>query len=576
MYRAEFERLLANIAARFINLPAAEMSGEMPDALKCIGEFAGVDRVSLLSLADDGSTKAACHWSRPGVAPLTSGFTNGSASDYPWWLQRRKRFETIHVPRVEALPADGAGRAALQAHGIQSMLEVPMIAGASLIGLLGWSSDTATVWSSDDIALLKMAGEMFASALHRQQVEREHAELEDRVRRSQQLDAVGRLAGGLAHDFNNQLTVIKGSAQFLLEGLKASDPLRKDAERIRATVDRGAQLVRQLLAFSRRQCSEPEVLNMNDVLKEIIPMLRAMLSEHIELQVQVAPALWPVVADRGQLEQVLVNLTVNAKDAVLSPEVDPRRALITLGATNVGLDPSASVLFGEPVDPGGYVMLTIGDTGCGMTTEVQERLFEPFFTTKKRGKGTGLGLSTVFGIIRQHRGHVSCASEPGVGTTFRVYLRRATDALAAAGTNLPGHSARDGLLSGGISAREEHPAVVLVAEDEQDVREIIRRALEHARYRVHVAGSVPEAVVTAAQLADPIDLLVTDLSMPGGSGKILAEMLSPAHPAMKVLYVSGYLDAPIDKRGTCSARLLHKPFSIDSLLRDVRELLAES
>ena len=448
-----------------------------------------------------------------------------------------------------------------------------MIAAGSLIGAFGLCADTEKAWRTEDVALLEMAGEMFASAVHRQQAEQERCELEERVRRSQQLDAVGRLAGGLAHDFNNQLTVIKGSAQFLLEGLKDGDPLRKDAERIRATVDRGAQLVRQLLAFSRRQRSVPEVLDMNDLLKEMVPMLRAMLAEHIEWQVHAAPALWPVLADRGQIEQVLINLTVNARDAVVAPEVDPRRAIITLEAANVGLDPSASVLFGERVDPGGYVMLTLSDTGCGMSTAVQERIFEPFFTTKKRGKGTGLGLSTVFGIVRQHRGHISCASGPGVGTTFRVYLPRATDALAVADAARSGDATGDGLRACGSLARESHPAVVLVAEDEQDVREIIRRALERARYRVHVAGSLPEAVLAAAQLSDPIDLLVTDLSMPGGSGEILAQMLSPAHPSMKVLYVSGYLDAPIDNRGSSGARLLHKPFSIDSLLRDVRELL---
>ena len=376
---------------------------------------------------------------------------------------------------------------------------------------------------------------------------------------------IGRLAGGIAHDFNNQLTVIKGCVQFLLEAMPANDPGREDAERISATVDRGARLVRQLLAFSRTQKIQPRPLSLPDLVNEMVAMFRSLLGEQVLPRVRAAAGLWRVRADPAQIEQVIMNLVVNARDAMVAPGERFPAGTLTVEMANVELDERAFRPTVEAVAPGRYVMLAVSDTGSGMSAEVRRQIFEPFFTTKESGRGTGLGLSTVFGIVKQHRGYVLCDSEPGQGATFRVYLPRDEEEGEAPAEELA-LMAAPGLPRG-------ETVTALVVDDDPEVREIVRRGLEASGYRVYTAGGVEEALAVAATTEGPIQLLVTDVVMPGESGRVLAERLLATYAALKVLFISGYFDDGFAGPEVPGAFFLQKPFSPDEMARKAREIL---
>jgi PAS domain S-box-containing protein len=378
---------------------------------------------------------------------------------------------------------------------------------------------------------------------------------------------IGRLAGGIAHDFNNQLTVIKGCVQFLLEAMPANDPYREDAERISATVDRGARLVHQLLAFSRTQKIQPHPLSLPDLVNEMVGMFHSILGEQVLPRVRAASGLWRVRADPAQIEQVIMNLVVNARDAMVAPGEQFPAGTLTVEMANVELDGRAFRRTVEAVVPGRYVLLAVSDTGSGMTAEVRRRIFEPFFTTKESGKGTGLGLSTVFGIVKQHRGYVWCDSEPGQGTTFRVYLPRDEGEGEAPAEELALMPA-PGLPPG-------ETVTALVVDDSPEVLEIVKRGLEASGYRVYTAGGAEEALAVAATTEGRIELLVTDVVMPGESGRVLAERLLATFPALKVLFISGYFDDGSAVLEMPGAFFLQKPFSPDTMTRKAREILKQ-
>jgi PAS domain S-box-containing protein len=377
------------------------------------------------------------------------------------------------------------------------------------------------------------------------------------LRQAQKVEAIGRLAGGIAHDFNNLLTAILGSTELLLEMLPADHPGREEGQETRKAALRAADLTRQLLAFSRQQVLAPKVLVLNEVVVEMDRLLRRLLGEDVDLRIVLAKDLDPVRADPGQLEQVIVNLAVNARDAM------PKGGQLTIETANVVLD--AAYTAAHAVVPAGrYVVLMVSDSGTGMDAETQARIFEPFFTTKERGKGTGLGLATVYGIVKQSGGYIWVYSELAHGTTFKVYLPRVAAPIeplaapvAAAAASLRGTE------------------TILVVEDQDEVRNLVRRMLQGRGYTVLVAASGQEALPMAEAGSGTIDILVTDVVMPGIGGRELALLLAPSHPTMKVLYLSGYTDESIVHRGLLSPGLafLQKPFSSDVLARKVREVL---
>ena len=381
----------------------------------------------------------------------------------------------------------------------------------------------------------------------------ERKDLEKQLLLSQKLEAIGRLSGGVAHDFNNLLGVILGYSEELQKRIPPDDPYREAVDEIQNAGKRAASLTQQLLAFSRKQVFEPQVLDLKTIVAEAAKMLERLIGEDITLDIVPAQQIGTVKADRSQIERVILNLAVNARDAM------PQGGKITIEMADVELDGTSPTL-NRSVAPGPYVMLKVTDTGCGMDAELQSHIFEPFFTTK--GQGTGLGLATVYGVVKQSGGDISVESAPGKGTTFRIYLPRVSETAEKIQEAEP---------SGKIIP--EHRTVLLV-EDERALRKLTRKMLLEMGLTVLEAENAFQAIEIAKQTETPIDLLLTDVVMPGMSGWALAEMLSPQRPEMKVLYMSGYPDGVIAKHGVTEAgiSILRKPFTRDELTRRVEDV----
>jgi PAS domain S-box-containing protein len=385
----------------------------------------------------------------------------------------------------------------------------------------------------------------------------EKKKLEAQLLQSQKMEAIGQLAGGVAHDFNNLLGVITGYTDLLLTDLGAQHPGIRRAEQIRKAADRAAGLTRQLLAFSRKQVLQPKVLDLNAVVLDVEKMLQRLIGEDIQLVTVLSEALGRVKADPGQIEQVIVNLAVNARDAM------PKGGKLIIETADIDLDGHYAGTRDE-VRPGPYAMLAVSDTGHGMDAETMSHIFEPFYTTKEEGKGTGLGLSTVFGIVKQSDGNVGVYSEVGQGTTFRVYLPRVND---------------NGEVTAVVAALPEpRPArgeTILLVEDAELLRVMVQEMLETAGFDVLVGGSPEEALAVVEAHSGPIHLLLTDVIMPRMSGPQVAERLKAVWPEVKVLYMSGYTDEAIVHHGVLKGgtHFLQKPFSREALLRRVSEVL---
>jgi PAS domain S-box-containing protein len=387
----------------------------------------------------------------------------------------------------------------------------------------------------------------------------EHRQLEVQLAQSQKMEAVGQLAGGIAHDFNNMLTAILGYAELLVPALTGKEGCLNDLEQIRKSAMRATHLTRQLLAFSRKQILQPVVVDLNGLIQELANLLRRLINEDVELKLALDPKLGRIKADPGQIEQVIMNLAINARDAM------PGGGCLTIETANIDVDDEFFRRHGfkREVEGDRFVVLMVSDTGVGMDAETKKRIFEPFFTTKAKGKGTGLGLATVYGIVKQSGGSIWVYSEPGRGATFKVYLPRTDEAIIPEAA---------GAVSGGSLRGTE---TILLVEDEEAVRLLSRALLERCGYRVIEAVDAEQAIQLADRTAR-IDLLLTDVVMPGWSGPDLFEHLRPSRPEMKVLYMSGYTDEAIVKRGVLAPGTLfiQKPFTAFGLTQKVREVLS--
>jgi two-component system cell cycle sensor histidine kinase/response regulator CckA len=392
----------------------------------------------------------------------------------------------------------------------------------------------------------------------RKRAEETQAKLEDQLRQAQKMESIGRLAGGVAHDFNNLLTVIQGYCDFMEAQIPAQDPLLKELEQIQRAGERAAALTRQLLAFSRKQIMAPTVLDLNKLVANLRKMLERLIGEDVTLTTVLQPGLWPVTADPGQIEQVIMNLVVNARDAM------PTGGTLTIQTGHVNLDDS--YLKTHPDTPvGPCVTLAITDTGHGMDEQTQAQIFEPFFTTKEADRGTGLGLATVYGIIKQSGGDITVSSKPGQGTTFEIYL----PATETAPNDMGLAASRTQSVTRGGSE------TILLVEDEESVRNLMRVVLESQGYTVLEACLGSEALSLAGQHPGRIDLLLTDVVMPHMSGRELAERLGTLRPQMKILFISGYTDDKVFRHGLLAAEVefLPKPFPPNVLISKVREVL---
>ena len=404
----------------------------------------------------------------------------------------------------------------------------------------------------DSAEMIEVAGQDCIIAIVKDVTERKI--LENQLHQSQKMEAVGRLSAGVAHDFNNLLGVIIGYSEELEERLGTDNYLRKHAEQIKKAGQRAAALTRQLLAFSRQQVLEPKILSLNDIIVDLRKMLPRLLGADIRIETTLEPTLAHVKADPGQIEQVIINLAVNARDAM------PEGGKLTIETRSVALE-------GEPASkhpampPGRYAVITVSDTGTGMDAQVQAHIFEPFFTTKEQGKGTGLGLATVYGVVKQSGGYIWVESTTGVGTTFTIYLPRADDGLQ------PNRS------DAGMSALKRGSETILVVEDEDDLRTLTCTLLEHGGYTVLEANCGSRAEEIARQHRGVIHLLLTDVVMPGMNGRAVAKRLLELRPELLVLYTSGYAEFTHGRSPDAADNFLPKPFTRESLLRKLDEVL---
>jgi signal transduction histidine kinase/DNA-binding response OmpR family regulator len=461
------------------------------------------------------------------------------------------------VDEAQSTPHPDLSRELRDEWGNSSMLIAPLVIEDEVIGSLCLESLEHRAFSAEEISLAWKAADQVAQALAQVRLAEAHQRLAEQYHQAQKMDMVGRLTSGIAHDFNNLLTAVTGFAELAQMRSSLDDSGQKLVEKILQSSRRASDLVGQLMAFSRKQIIEPKILNLNNVVTEIDTMLRRIIGEDIHMETELMPDLWPVKADPSQIEQVIVNLAVNARDAM------PRGGNLIIETANLNSNPLASETH-PGVQPGHYVLLSVSDTGVGMSKEVQARVFEPFFTTKEKGKGTGLGLSTVFGIVEQNRGHILVSSEMGRGSTFKVYLPKTSDVIPP-----PDHSDQAGAkLSPGTET-------ILLAEDEPAVREMSAHVLHQYGYTVLEAENGQDALQLAQEYGAEIHLLLTDVVMPRLSGPVLAERIRARRPHTKVLFTSGYAGDRFVRQGILKPGInfIAKPFSPLGLVRKVRETL---
>ena len=455
---------------------------------------------------------------------------------------------------------------AMRRLGYHGMLTVPARVGDRVVGVLSFLTRREEGFSTEDLAIATAFASHAAVALENSRLLHESrraydelAQTQGQLEQAQKMDAIGRLAGGVAHDFNNLLTVILGRTDILLTQIKTEDPLRRGIALIQRTAGRAAELTKQLLAFSRKQVLEAVVLDLGVVTTDMKEMLARLIGEDIALVTNLAATLGHVKADRGQIEQVVMNLAINARDAM------PQGGQLVVETANADLD-DEYVRRNVGSRPGPHVMLAVSDSGVGIPRELQRHIFEPFFTTKEQGKGTGLGLATVYGIVKQSGGYIEVDSEPGRGTTFRIYLPRVDSASPAAE-----RSPRAAAPTGGTET-------ILLVEDEDGVRELARDILRSSGYTVLEGRNGAEGLLLGERHQGALDLLLTDVVMPRMSGRELAERMVSLRPELSVLYMSGYTDDAVIRHGVLGSdtAFLQKPFTPAALVQRVRETLDQA
>jgi signal transduction histidine kinase/HAMP domain-containing protein len=562
--RLRAEQMMAAISTGFVSQAADQFDAEFGSALRRLGEFLDTDRCYVFQFTPDLAVLSCTHeWCREGVAGVMSRLQGIVATTFPWNTPLHRSGAVVNVPDVSGLPPEAASwRAELEAESVRSLLCVPMACGGTVLGFVGVDSvRRARRWSESAVSLLRLAGEIFANALQHQRSGLRRRELETQLGHARQIEALGRLAGGVAHDLNNLLVPVLGYADIIRDELSADHPSRADVAQIRRAAEQARGLTQQLLAFARRQVLNVQVIDLAEEVGLFQGFLRRLIPESIEIVCHAEPAGGSICADPTQVRQIIANLAINARDAM------PQGGTITLTIAAAELDERAAAAH-LGAAPGHYVTLAVRDTGTGMDEATQRHLFEPFFTTKEAGKGTGLGLATVHGIVTQHGGHIEVTSAPGCGTTVTVYLPRAVTPAAAA---VPAGSA-----AAAVVPEPRALTTVLVVEDAEDVRAFVCRVLPPRGFRVLSAPTPAAAVRLAQDTPESIGILLTDVVMPGLNGRELYRRLQEARPGLRVLYMSGYPADVIASQGVLDpgVHFVPKPFDLETLVAALREALA--
>ena len=543
--RARQQAAVASLGNRALSM--GSVNELLEEVVTLVARTLDLPYSSILERRSDGETlvhRATTGWKNVVVGQTTVALSEETQAGYTY-LRNQPALVTELATEKRF-----SGTAILRDYNISSGITVVVPGPGRPYGVLEAHDARRRDFTQDDVHFMQAIAHVLGTALERHRSEAA-------FRQAQRLEAVGRLASGVAHDFNNMLTAIQGYGEMLRGNIKAGDPMRDDVDEILGAAQRAAVLTKQLLAFSRQSVLQPRLVVMNDVVKGIHNMLARIVGAKVDFRTSLDPNLGLVKADPGQVEQVILNLCVNARDAM------PDGGLLELATSNVDLDAEGAREVGVE-KPGAYVMIAVTDGGVGMDSETKVRIFEPFFSTKPAEKGTGLGLATVYGIVKQSGGDIWVYSEVGRGTTFKVFLPRIDEPLAdeTAATAQRGATPRGS-------------ETVLLADDEAPILKVAKRILEGAGYQVITASDGAEAVKVAAAHKGTIDLLVTDMVMPHLGGRQVADKLRAERPGLRVLYLSGYTDTAAARQGLMEpgAAFLQKPFATDSLVRRVREVL---
>ncbi len=572
-----FQDVIATLSAHFVDLPPEQAQSGIEQALLTLGECLPADRTTLWVRLDDADLVQADHlqqsgrWSAPGVPALdqAEGF---ALQELPWLAEQLGKFETVYVALASELPPEAEReRVYLARAGVNSAIFLPLVSRGALIGCLQIEAVSGRAsWNRECRVLLRIVADLIVGLIERKRTDDSLTRSRQRLAHTQRLEVVGRLAGGIAHDFNNFLTAIIGYSDLLELELDASDPSLEEVHEIQHAADRASSLIEQVLAFSRRQAAVPRVLDLNMVVADTDKILRRVIGEEVLLVTELAGELGSVLADAGRLEQVLVNLVVNARDAM------PGGGTLSIATRAVRVDRSASVT-GERSDAppcavppgvpeGEYAVLSVHDTGVGIDEATRQHLFEPFFSTKGPGMGTGLGLAMVATIVTESSGYIVVESSPGQGAAFHVLLPVVHE---------PGDSAlarEDGSRAPFMPRGEE---TILLVDPDPPVRHLLRRILESLGYGVLEASDAASAETICRRSQGRIDLLITDLALPRLSGREVVERVVNLSPGTRVLFTSGYPSEMIEEAGIHGpdTQLLEKPFSRSALASKIRQTL---
>ncbi|TWI66909.1 PAS domain S-box-containing protein [Desulfobotulus alkaliphilus] len=556
--QSRLQGLLMEIAATYINLPLENLNEAIQISLGDMAIFVEADRSYICTYDFQSQICTNTHeWCAEGIEPQIHLLQAVPFSAMEDWIEAHTQGAIVHIPDVSALPRGGA-RDVLEPQDIKSLLAVPMMHRETCLGFIGFDSVRKHHDYSDrEQKLLTLFAQMLVNIGLRKQADKEQQLLQAQLLQAQKMESVGRLAGGVAHDFNNMLSVILGHSELALDDLSPESPVHNDLLQIRQAAHRSADLTRQLLAFARKQTAIPRILDLNKTISGMLKMLHRLIGEDIQLHWLPEEGLWPVMMDPGQIDQILANLCVNARDAI------DGTGEITI-RTGKGLFDMDHIPQEKGFIPGEYVVLSVHDTGTGMGPEILRNLFEPFFTTKAPGKGTGLGLATIYGIVKQNGGYIDVRSRPSAGTSFAVYLPRYE--------GMPEESHPE---ESHVPPGSPHETILL-AEDEPAILKMNQRVLEGLGYTV-VAAPNPETALSLAK-GQKIDLLITDVIMPDMNGRDLADTLKKIHPELRTIFTSGYTADVIDRHGVLNpgVHFIQKPFTRKILGNKVREVLDET